>query len=123
MNSLTITGNLGKDAEVRYLANGDAVATFSVADSQGKDKPSIWWRCSLYGKRVEPLSKYLVKGQTVTVIGNVTEREYEKDGVKKTLTDVRVHDLALQGNRPTTQSPARNAQPARDAIDDSDIPF
>ena len=42
MNSITIAGSLGKDAEIRYLPNGDPVAAFSVADSQGKEKPTIW---------------------------------------------------------------------------------
>lgn len=41
MNNLTIAGQLGKDAELRILVNGDAVVSFSVADSQGKDKPTL----------------------------------------------------------------------------------
>jgi len=100
MNSITITGNLGKDCEERLLPNGDAVTSFSVADSQGKDKPSIWWNCSLFGKRATSLAPYLTKGQTVTVIGNVTEREWEdKDGHKRKSMDLRVSDLALQGGK------------------------
>ena len=71
MNSISIAGQLGKDAEQRFLPNGDAVASFSVADSQGKDKPTIWWNCSLFGKRAEALTQYLTKGQAVTVSGNV----------------------------------------------------
>ena len=42
MNSLMVAGGLGKDAEIRYLPNGDPVASFSVADDQGKEKPTIW---------------------------------------------------------------------------------
>ena len=57
MNVITIAGNLGKDSESRFLPNGDAVTSFSVADSQGKDKPSIWWNCSLFGKRGEALAR------------------------------------------------------------------
>ena len=83
MNSICIAGNLGKDAEVRYLPDGTAVASFSVADSQGKDKPTIWWNASLFGKRAESLAPYLVKGGQVTVTGTVSEREYEKDGQKR----------------------------------------
>ena len=41
MNSITVAGHLGKDAEIKYLNNGDPVASFSVADSQGRDKPTI----------------------------------------------------------------------------------
>lgn len=100
MNSISISGNLGKDAEQRFLPNGDAVASFSVADSQGKEKPSIWWNCALFGKRAEALGQYLIKGQQVTVIGNVTQREYtDKDGNKRVSMDVRVNDVALMGGK------------------------
>ena len=90
MNNITIAGQLGRDAEVRYLPNGDPVCSFSVADSMGRDKHTIWWRCSLFGKRGEALNQYLLKGTSVTVSGNVTEREYDKDGVKMLEIDVRV---------------------------------
>jgi len=143
MNSITIAGQLGRDAETRFLPNGDAVASFSVADSQGRDKPTIWWNCSLFGKRAESLAQYLVKGQAVTVSGSVTEREYEKDGVKRKAMDVRVNDIALQGSkreegaapaqrpapqqRPAQGQAPRPAQAARTAsgfVDmDDDIPF
>jgi single-strand DNA-binding protein len=100
MNSITIAGQLGKDAEVRFLPNGDPVAGFSVADSQGKDKPTIWFNCSLFGKRAESLAQYLTKGQSVTVVGTLTEREYtNKEGAKVKAQDVRVSDIALQGGQ------------------------
>ena len=107
MNNITIAGQLGKDAETRYLPNGDPVASFSVADSQGKEKPTIWWNCQLFGKRAESLAPYLVKGQAVTVTGNVTEREYtDKTGTQRKSMDVRVSDLALQGGKREAQAPA-----------------
>jgi single-strand DNA-binding protein len=99
MNNITIAGPLGKDAEIRYMPNGDPVASFSVADSQGRDKPTIWWRCTLYGKRAESLSPYLTKGQAVAISGTVTERQYEKDGQTRTSTEIRVNDVALQGGQ------------------------
>lgn len=125
MNSLTIAGSLGKDAEVNYLPNGDAVCKFSVADSQGKDKPTIWWNCQLYGKRAESLSQYLTKGQAVTVVGNITEREWnDKEGNKRKSMDVRVQDVALQGGR-REESPrqAPNPSPRRNEVPEDDIPF
>lgn len=106
MNNITIAGSLGKDSEVRYLPNGDPVASFSVADSQGKEKPTIWWNCQLFGKRAESLAQYLTKGQAVAVSGTVTEREWtDKDGQKRKSMDIRVADVALQGGK-------REAQPA-----------
>jgi single-strand DNA-binding protein len=125
MNNISIAGTLGKDAEVRYLPNGDAVCNFSVADSMGKDKGTIWWNCQLFGKRAESLSQYLTKGQAVTVSGSVTEREWnDKEGNKRKSMDVRVQDVALQGGRKEQQeerpAPRQKAAPMDDM---SDIPF
>jgi len=112
-----------------------------VADSQGRDKPTIWWNCSIYGKRGESLAQYLTKGQAVTVGGTITEREWtDKDGNKRKAMDIRVADVALQGGKREssgnegyqggtgqrdTPKPAAKPQRAPDAdpfIDD-DIPF
>ena len=119
MNSITITGNLGKDAEMRALNDGTPVLSFSVADNQGKDKPSIWWSASLFGRRAESLQQYLTKGQQVTVIGTVSEREWtDKEGNKRKSMDVRVNDIALQGGKRDEgeRQPSRAArQPQRSA--------
>jgi single-strand DNA-binding protein len=135
MNSVSISGNLGKDCEVRHLPTGDMVCGFSVADNMGRDKPTIWWRCNMFGKRAEALSQYLTKGQQVTVIGSMTERKWvDKDGEPRTSMEVRVSDVALMGGkreqteapRPTPRAaPARIAEPAGSGFDDMDdsIPF
>lgn len=128
MNSLTIAGQLGKDAETRYLPDGTPVCAFSVADGQGRDKPTIWWNASLFGKRAESLAPYLTKGQAVTVTGTVSEREWtDKDGQKRKSMDVRVQDVALQGGKregeakPTAKPKA--ASGGFDDMQDDTIPF
>ena len=135
MNSLTITGNLTRDAELRSLNDGTAVLSFAVADNQGKDKTAIFWNCALFGKRAESLQQYLTKAQQVTVIGTVSEREFtDKEGNKRKSMDVRVSDIALQGGKREEgeRQPSRAArQPQRSApavgggFDDmdSDVPF
>lgn len=116
MNNITITGSLGRDMEQRAMPNGDPVGNFSVADSQGRDKPTIWWNCQLFGKRVAALAPYLLKGQQVTVAGTVTEREWvDKEGGKRKQMEIRVSDLALQGGKrePSAEpAPAQRAAPA-----------
>ena len=127
MNFVSISGSLGRDAELKYLNNGDPVCSFSVADSQGREKPTIWWRCSLFGKRGQSLASYLTKGQSVTVVGTITEREWEKDGVKQKSMDVRVSEIALQGGRKDAEpQEERRAAPKPapvDDIDSDDLPF
>lgn len=128
MNSITVAGTLGRDAEVRYLNSGDAICSFSVADSAGRDKPTIWWNCSLFGKRAEALSQYLTKGQSVTVVGSITEREFtDKNGNHRKSMDVRVNEIALQGGRRDAQEERRNnenEQQRQQSLDnDDDVPF
>lgn len=128
MNSITVAGQLGKDAEIRNMPDGTAVATFSVADNQGKGKTTIWWRCNLFGTRVDPISPYLTKGQSVTVSGSVTEKEYTaKDGQVKKSVDIRVNDIALQGGKrdaeEVAQKPAYKAPAKQAAANFDDIAF
>lgn len=134
MNSITVCGQLGRDSELKTIPSGEQVLSFSVADSQGREKPTIWWRCQLWGKRATSLQQYLVKGQAVTVVGNVTMREYtDKDGTPKQSMDVRVQDVALQGGRreesTSREAPRQAARPATKPAAygfsdmDDDIPF
>lgn len=118
MNSITVAGSLGRDAELRHMNNGDPVLNFSVADSQGKDKPTIWWNCQLFGKRADSLEPYLKKGQSVTVAGSIQEREYEKDGQTRKALNIRVSEIALMGKRETEQKPKKQEDDF-----DNDIPF
>lgn len=131
MNSITVAGQLGKDAELRFLPNGDPVANFSIADSQGKDKDAIWWNCQLFGKRAESLSQYLVKGQAVTITGSVSQRKYtDKNGQERISTDVRINDVALQGGKREQREEGPKQQQAPKPSNsggfedmDDDIPF
>ena len=127
MNFITISGGLGRDAELKYLNNGDPICNFSVAVSQGRDKGTIWWNCTLFGKRAEALSQYLTKGQSVTVVGTITEREWQdKEGNKRKSMDVRVSEIALQGGRKDAEpQEERRAAPKPEPVemDDQDLPF
>jgi single-strand DNA-binding protein len=129
MNNITIAGGLGRDAELKYLNNGDPICNFSVADSQGRDKGTIWWNCTLFGKRGEALAQYLTKGQSVTVVGTITEREWQdKEGAKRKSMDVRVSEIALQGGRRDVEpQEERRAAPKPAPVDfnddGSDLPF
>lgn len=143
MNSWSLTGNLGQDAETRYTTGGDAVVSFSVAvtSGYGDKQATTWVRCQMWGKRGEAVSQYLTTGQQVGIVGELTAREWEdKNGQKRTSIDVRVNDLTLLGKREDTgqqqRQPAMGDQyrrakdtperrPAADPIHDmdSEIPF
>lgn len=130
MNNITIAGVLGRDAEISNTPNGDSILKFSVADGQGKDKPTLWWACNLWGRRAESLAPYMLKGQAVTVSGTVSERSWtDKSGQERKSMDVRVADVMLQGSRRDAEEapkPARAPAPSpapQPALLDDDVPF
>lgn len=133
MNNITIAGPLGKDAELKSLHDGKPYIKFSVADSQGREKPTIWWNCTMFGMRAEKLHQYMSKGQHVAVFGVVTEREYKTaDGEPRKSVEINVNDVALMGKSQAQpapqpaprQAPARPQQNSSGFDDiDNDIPF
>ncbi|MBM3272540.1 single-stranded DNA-binding protein [Candidatus Kaiserbacteria bacterium] len=75
---LIIVGNLGKDPEMRYAPNGDAVTNLNVAtnrkytDKSGQlVKETTWFRVSVWGKQAEACNQYLKKGSLVLVEGRL----------------------------------------------------
>jgi single-strand DNA-binding protein len=95
MKTIVIAGRLGRDAELRRTQGGDPVLSFPVAvdDGYGERKSTMWFDCSVWGKRAEALSSHLVKGMAVAVSGDLGKREH--DG--KTYLTVRVSELTMQG--------------------------
>lgn len=95
MKNVTIAGRIGRSAELRRTQGGDAVASFSVAvdDRSGKDKATVWFDCSVWGKRAESLTQYLTKGTAVAVSGDLGTREHNG----KTYLTVRVNDVTMLG--------------------------
>lgn len=121
MKNITIAGRIGKDAVVRTTQGGDKVTSWGVAveERSGQEKRTIWFDCSLWGKRGESLAQYLTKGASVTVSGELSTREHEG----RTYLTVRVHDVTLQGGqREGGQTRPEPQQNRREELDD-EIPF
>lgn len=97
MKQITIAGNIGKDAETRTTQGGDKVTSWSVAveERTGKEKSTIWFDCSLWGKRGESLASYLTKGSKVAVSGDLGKREHEG----KTYLTLRADQVTLLGGK------------------------
>lgn len=123
MQTITISGNLGKDAELKSTQGGDDVLSFSVAVKQGwGDKASSnWFRVSVWGKRARSLSDYLRKGTKVVVQGELTIGEYNG----KPQFDVRAGEVEFISKRQDDGGAAhepRGADPFDAELDD-DVPF
>lgn len=134
MQTITIAGNLGGDAEVKHTQKGDAYASFSVGVSKGRDSDTTWYRVALFGNRGEALARYLTKGSKVTVTGELSPRLYDKDGEKRLSLDVRAYEVTLQGggrrDGGSSESHAQRRKPDAgagtdwsQAGDDDGIPF
>jgi single-strand DNA-binding protein len=126
MKNLTIAGRLTKNAETRDVGS-DRVTSFSVAvdDRQGKEKGTLFFDASLWGKRGDSLAPHLTKGSSVTVSGDLGTREHNG----KTYLTIRVGDVTLQGGKALGGGGGESQEPARTgtrtaAYDLSDdIPF
>ena len=122
MLTMTIAGNVGKDAVLRNTQGGDPVLGFSIAIDGGKDKngnkrDSIWVQCNVWGKRAESLNSHITKGTKLVVSGRPGVDVYEGKG-RLTLS---VQDLTFMGGAKERieQEPQQNA---RDDLD-GDLPF
>lgn len=92
---ITVAGNVGRDAELRSTQSGEKVLGFSVAVEErgGQEKRTLWFDCSVWGKRGEALERHIRKGDKITVAGEFSTREH--DG--KTYLTVRASEVTLQG--------------------------
>ena len=142
-------GRLGQDIEMRYMPNGNAVANFSIAvDDSYKDKQTgqkveqtEWVRCVAFGKSAEFLGEWLRKGARVLAVGKLKTREYEKDGIKRYVTEIHLgqgteiidwppkdeprrqsHSQDRAARQPAPRPQQQQPAPNYDSFDD-DIPF
>lgn len=125
MKQITIAGRTGKAGELRRTQNGDAVLSFSVAvdDGYGDKKSTMWFDCSVWGKRASSLEPHIGKGVPLTVSGDLGRREHEG----KTYLTIRVNELTLQGGgekKPERQqSYAEQSGGGRELDDGDEVPF
>jgi len=103
VNKVILVGNLGRDAEVKVTANGQSVASFSIAttetwtkDGEKKEKTE-WHRIVLWGRQAETLQPYLNKGKQIYVEGRLETRQWEKDGQKHYTTEIKADRIVLLG--------------------------
>jgi len=139
VNKVILLGNVGRDPEVRYSANGDAIANLSIATTERwKDKASgemqektEWHRLSVFGRKAEVISEYVRKGSSLFVEGRLQTRKWtDKDGNDKYTTEIVVDNFQFVGKAPGQDNepaaPARNSRskPSQNAVEpDDDIPF
>ena len=131
LNTCTISGNLGKPADLRHTNTGLAVVTFSVAvnerrkqaDGSFQDEVN-WLDCTMFGNRAEALQPYLAKGTKLSLVGHLRKSTYERDGQTRSRVEIIVDEVELMNTRREQQTADAEPQAVEAAsIYDSDIPF
>ena len=114
VNKVIIVGNLGRDPEVRYLPNGGAVASISIAttdrwsDKQSGEKRerTEWHRIEFFGRLAEIAGEYLKKGSQVYIEGNLrTDKWQDKEtGKDRYTTKIIAREMQMLGRRGENES-------------------
>jgi single-strand DNA-binding protein len=107
VNKVILVGNLGRDPDMRYLPNGDAVANFSLATTEKyKDKSgqmveaTEWHRVVFFRRVAEVCGQYLKKGSQVYIEGSIRTRKYtDKEGIEKTITEINGDQMRMLGSK------------------------
>ena len=138
INQVTLLGRVGKDPEIRYTKDNQAVAMFSIATNEmGKDKPATWHNVQAWEGKAELVEKYVKKGDLLYIQGKI--KYTEKDG--KYYTAIVIHTMQFLSSKgekqssasnkdkpvpkpPTGQKPPAMQETAKtDDLGDDDIPF
>ena len=108
VNKVILIGNLGKDPEVRYMPNGDAITTISIATTEtfkdrdgAKQERTEWHRVVFFGKLAEIAGQYLKKGRSVYVEGRIRTNKWQDKttGQDRYTTEIVANDMRMLGSR------------------------
>lgn len=146
INKVTLIGHLGKDPEVRYLDKDRVVANLTLATNEryndrngNRVETTEWHNLEMWDGLAKVAEKYLKKGSLVYVEGKLKTEEWEKDGIKRYTTRIRVttmnmmdkavsssNDASTPPSQESSQSVAKQNEDAIESIidgGDDDLPF
>ena len=138
VNKAILVGHVGKDPEVRYLEKNVAVANFSLATTDraytmqnGTQVPerTEWHNIVAWRGLAELAEKYIRKGTQLYIEGKIQTRSYEKDGVKRYVTEIYADNIQFLDRKPETKEVVSAvAEPVAQGNQDSlpvvdDLPF
>ncbi|MFQ6024282.1 MAG: single-stranded DNA-binding protein [Acidiferrobacterales bacterium] len=149
VNKVILIGHLGRDPDVRYSANGQAIANVTLATSESwkdrntgeKQERTEWHRIVFFGRLAEIAGEYLKKGMQIYVGGRLQTRKWQdKEGFDRYTTEIVANDMQMLGSRagagapdesfdsePSQATEGTRTGPAKttEAVDDfdDDIPF
>ncbi len=108
INTIIVSGNLGRDCEQRWTPAGKPIASFSLPVKQGygEHEKTSWVICKMFGAKAEKLPQYLTKGIKVIVTGELLMEEWTtQDGTKRSAAVIIVEKLDFGSNVQGGQQP------------------
>lgn len=117
INKVMLIGNLGKDPEMRYMSNGEAVTNIMLAttetwkDKSGqKQEKTEWHRVTFYRKLAEIVAEFLKKGAPAYIEGRLATRKWtDKSGADRYTTEIIADVMQMLGSKPGEGKPQGNA--------------
>lgn len=130
INKVILIGNLGRDPEVRYTANGQAVANFPLATTEygaskdgNRQEYTEWHRIVAWGRLAEICGEYLTKGKSVYIEGSLRTRSWEdKEGVTKWTTEIVARSMQILTPAGSGGSSQKSSS-SKENIPDDDVDF
>jgi single-strand DNA-binding protein len=108
LNNVTLIGRLVRDPELKYIATGQAVSTFTIAVDNpfSKEGKADFIQCLVWQKPAENLAKYCAKGRAIALVGRIQTRSYEgQDGRKVNVFEIVANEIKyLEKNEPKAEA-------------------
>jgi single-strand DNA-binding protein len=130
-NTVTITGNLTRDIELKYLNSGSVIGKISVAVNSREKKEDEWidyasfFDVTIWGKRAETLTQFLTKGKKIAVTGRLRQSRWGQDGATRSRVEIIAEKIELLSPREQQADYTPGAPPAPPSSGEfnDDIPF
>ncbi|WCZ20006.1 single-stranded DNA-binding protein [Lacticaseibacillus paracasei] len=122
LNSVSLTGRLTRDVDLRYTQSGTAVASFTLAvdrkfKSKNGERETDFVNCQIWHKSAENFANFTKKGSLVGVEGHIQTRTYDNaQGQKVFVTEVIVENFALLESRQASQNSPKSRQTANASV-------
>lgn len=132
MNKVILIGNLTKDPEITTTNSGISVTRFSIAvgrkfTNQNGEREVDFFNIVAWRGLADTCHKYLKKGNKCCVVGNIQNRSYEQDGIKRIFTEITAEDIEFLSPKSEASEgsfePKSNEVSDLEQIDDDNLPF
>ncbi len=127
-----LSGNMGKDPDIKYMDNGKPKASFTFATNEtytdkdgNRQTRTEWHNIVAWGKVAELIEKYVRKGDKLLIQGKIQYRSWDdRDGNKKYITEIIAEEIQLLSPPPGNKSaPEYAASVVNNQAANSDLPF